>query len=340
MRLLILGGTVFLGRALVDAAVERGHEVTLFNRGVHSPELYPDIEKLRGDRDGDRSALEGRTWDAVIDPSGYVPRIVAASATLLAQATGHYTFISSISVYPEFPLAGMDESAPTATLDDPTTEEVGPNYGGLKAACERAAAAAMPGRVLSVRAGMIVGPHDPTNRFTYWPVRIARGGDVLAPGRPERAVQLIDVRDLAAWCVAMAEARTPGVFNATGPHAPLSMGEMLDACLSVSGSDARLRWASDGFLVEHGVGAWSEMPFWLPESRPEMAGFMQVDCGKAFASGLTTRPLEETIRDTLAWHATLGAPVIRGTGLPLPTAGMDPARETELLRLLSERTGA
>src|SRR5688572_29497367 len=197
MRLLVLGGTKFLGRAVVEAAVARGHEPTLFHRGLTNPGLFPDLEHLRGDRDGGLAALQGRTWDAVIDPSGYVPRIVRASAELLADAVEHYTFISSISVYPSFPTPGMDESSPVGTLEDPTVEDVPAHYGPLKALCEQAAEAAMPGRVFHVRAGLIVGPNDPSDRFTYWPVRVAKGGDVLAPGSPERPVQIIDVRDLA-----------------------------------------------------------------------------------------------------------------------------------------------
>jgi len=177
MKILILGGTVFLGRHLVDAALARGHEVTLFNRGQHNPELYPDVEKLRGDRDGDLMALEGRRWDAVIDPSGYVPRIVRASAALLAPNVGHYSFISSVSVYGDTRTPGMDESTPVATMEDPTNESVQEYYGALKALCEQSVEAAMPGRALSIRAGLIVGPHDPSDRFTYWPRRVAQGGD-------------------------------------------------------------------------------------------------------------------------------------------------------------------
>ncbi len=208
MKLLVLGGTVFLGRHLVEAATARGHSVTLFNRGQHNPELYPEVEKLRGDRDSDLSALQGRRWDAVIDTCGYLPRAVRASAELLADAVDHYTFISSISVYADFHTPAMDESAPVGTLADETVEEVtGETYGPLKALCEQAAERALPGRVLNIRPGLIVGPHDPTDRFTYWPVRVARGGEVLAPGRPHVPVQVIDGRDLAEWTVRMVEAR-------------------------------------------------------------------------------------------------------------------------------------
>src|SRR5262245_38592594 len=194
MKLLILGGTVFLGRYLVETALAHGHEVTLFNRGQHNPDLYPDVEKLHGDRDGGLDILRGRRWDAVIDTCGYVPRVVRASAELLAGAVDHYTFISSISAYPSFKAIGNDERPPVGTLADPTVEEVtGESYGPLKALCEQAVEQALPGRTLNIRPGLIVGPYDPSDRFTYWPHRVAQGGEVLAPGRPERHVQVVDV---------------------------------------------------------------------------------------------------------------------------------------------------
>src|SRR5579885_1733748 len=240
MKLLILGGTVFLGRHIVEAALARGHEITLFNRRQHNGELFPEVEKLRGDRNGDLSALEGRRWDAAIDTSGYFPRVVRASAQKLSGAVDHYTFISSISVYADFTQVGMDENAPVGTLKDESVEEItGESYGPLKVLCEQAAEQAMPGRVLNIRPGLIVGPHDPSDRFTYWPRRLARGGDVLAPGRPERLVQLIDVRDLAEWNIRAAEARLTGLFNATGPSGELTMAQVIDACRNVAESDAR-----------------------------------------------------------------------------------------------------
>jgi uncharacterized protein YbjT (DUF2867 family) len=206
MDLLILGGTGFLGRHLVESALGDGHRPTLFNRGLTEAELFPEVEKIEGDREGDPSALRGRRWDAVIDTCGYVPRVVGASARLLADAVDHYTFVSSISVYSDDIASGADEGAPVRELPDPTVEEVtGETYGGLKALCERAAEETMPGRVLNIRPGLISGPHDPTDRFTYWPRRIAAGGEVLAPDREERKVQYIDVRDLASWIVEMSE---------------------------------------------------------------------------------------------------------------------------------------
>lgn len=324
MKLLILGGTVFLGRHLVEAALARGDAVTLFNRGQHNAELFPEVEKLRGDRDGGLDPLRGRAWDAAIDTSGYVPRLVRASATLLADAVAHYTFISSISVYADVSSPGLDESAPVGTLADETVEEVsGESYGPLKALCEQAAEAAMPGRALVIRPGLIVGPHDPTDRFTYWPHRVAQGGEVLVPGRPERAVQLVDARDLATWTVGMAASGVTGTYNATGPAATLTMGEMLEACREVSGASARYAWAAESFLLEAGVTPWSELPVWVPESE-ETRGFFSVDCRRAIAAGLVFRPIATTAGDTLAWAATRGPDYTW-------RAGLTRAREQELL---------
>jgi 2'-hydroxyisoflavone reductase len=316
MKLLIIGGTVFLGRHLVEAARERGHQITLFNRGQHNPDLYPDIEKLRGDRDGDLSTLRGLRWDAAIDTCGYVPRVVRASAELLADAVDHYTFISSISVYADFGVLGIDERSAVGTLADAAVEDItGETYGPLKALCEQAAEQAMPGRVLTIRPGLIVGPHDPTDRFTYWPHRTAQGGDVLAPGRPEHRTQIIDVRDLAAWIVRMAEAGQVGIYNATGPDYPLTIGRLLEECKAVSGRDAHFEWVAERFLLDAGVTPWSEVPLWVPEEDPENKGFDSVNCGKAIDAGLRFRPLADTVRDTLAWDATRPADLERRAGL-------------------------
>jgi 2'-hydroxyisoflavone reductase len=324
MHLLVLGGTVFLGRHLVEAALAQGHTVTLFNRGQHNADLFPEAERLRGDRDGGLDALRGRRWDAVVDTCGYVPRVVRDSATLLADTVGHYTFISSISVYSDFDRPHMDESGPLGTIADPTAETVdGETYGPLKVLCEQAADAAMPARVLTVRPGLIVGPHDPTDRFTYWPVRMAEGGEVLAPGRPEWAVQFIDVRDLAEWTLRLVEARSTGIYNATGPDYALGMGPFLEACIAAAASDARLTWVSEEYLLGAGVAPWSDLPLWVPEEGH--AGFSSVNCSKAIAAGLTFRPLAQTIRDTLAWNAT------RPHDTP-PRAGITREREAELLK--------
>jgi 2'-hydroxyisoflavone reductase len=331
MNILIIGGTVFLGRALVDAARARGHALTLFNRGRSNPELALDAEQIHGDRAGDLSALAGRRWDAVIDTCGYVPRVVRHSAAALAGATDHYTFISSISVYASTREPGVDETAPVGTLADPTEEKVtGETYGPLKALCERAAEEEMPGRVLVVRPGLIVGPYDPTDRFTYWPARVARGGAVLAPGRPERATQVIDVRDLAEWTIALVEARQTGVFNATGPDRVLMMGELLETSREESASDAQLIWADEAFLLEQGVGPWVELPLWIPESDPDAAGFSAIDVRKATAAGLRFRPLPDTVRATLEWAAT------RPPGHAW-RAGLAPDKEQALLQAWEER---
>jgi 2'-hydroxyisoflavone reductase len=324
MRLLIIGGTIFLGRHLVEAALARGHRITLFNRGRHGAELFPEVERIQGDRDGGLEALAGRSWDAVIDTCGYVPRIVRSSAELLAPSVGHYTFISSISVYPEYSKVGIDEGDPVGTLADPTVEEVtGESYGPLKALCEQAAEAAMPGRVLTIRPGLIVGPHDPTDRFTYWPARVARGGPYLAPERPGYLVQVIDVRDLADWTIALVEAGAVGVYNATGPERPLELGAILAACRAAGGVEAEPVWASAAFLAERGVAPWSELPLWVPEAA-DTVGFSQIDCAKAIAAGLRFRPLAATVADTLAWAAARPADHQWRAGLPAE-------RERELL---------
>jgi 2'-hydroxyisoflavone reductase len=323
MKLLIIGGTVFLGRHAVEAALARGHEVTLFNRGQHNPDLFPEVEKLRGDRDGDLSALEGRSWDAVIDTSGYVPRVVRQSARLLADHVGHYTFISTISVFPEDAPPGTTETGPLVSMEDETVEEItGETYGPLKVLCERVVQEELGDRALIIRPGLIVGPYDPTDRFTYWPVRVARGGRVLAPGRPERTVQFTDARDIADWNVRMAEAGTAGVFNVNGPDYPLGMQALLDACREASGSDAEFVWVSEKFLEENDVQPWMEMTLWVPEE--EMPGFFKYDCSKAIAAGLTFRPVVETCRDTVTWAQTRPADHTW-------RAGMDPEKEEQLL---------
>ncbi|MFZ1753958.1 MAG: NAD-dependent epimerase/dehydratase family protein [Caldilineaceae bacterium] len=324
MRLLILGGTVFLGRHTVEAALARGHEVTLFNRGQHSPELFPDVEKLRGDRDGDLSPLVGRRWDAVIDPSGYVPRLVSDSARLLADAVEHYTFVSSLSAYASFAEPNQNEDAPLAVMDDPTNEEItGESYGPLKVLSEQAAHAAMPGRVAIIRPGLIVGPYDPTDRFTYWPVRVAKGGDVLAPAPADYPVEFTDVRDLAEWMVRMAEQRVPGVFNASGPGIPATLGGLLETSRRISDSDARFVWTDEAFLQENEVQPWSQLPLWIGNG-PAYAGFSRYDCSRAIAAGLTFRPMAETVAATLEWAATRPADHTW-------RAGLSAEREAELL---------
>ena len=318
MDLLILGGTRFLGRHLVASALGRGHRVTLFNRGVSGPGLFPEAEELRGERGGDLSALRGRRWDAAIDTSGHLPREVRASAGLLAEAVDHYTFVSSISVYRDFSRRGFDEDAPVLVPPAPEPEVLDLElYGELKVGCERAAEAAIPGRTLVVRPGMIVGLHDYTNRFPYWCRRVAEGGEVLAPGDPDRPVQLIDARDLADWIIRISEERQTGVFNATGPDHDLTMQGMLEGIREATDGDARFVWASEKFLLDAGVEPWVELPFWVPE---EMAGILSVSVNRAVEAGLAFRPLGETVRDTLDGDA--------GN----TSAEMGRGREEELLR--------
>jgi 2'-hydroxyisoflavone reductase len=302
MRLLVLGGTKFLGRHAIDAALGAEHEVTLFTRGKTNPELFPEAEHLRGDRDGGLGALEGRSWDGAVDTSGFVPRIVRQSAELLRDSVQRYVFVSSISVYDDFS-APVDETSPVARLDDPSSEEVLEHYGALKAACEEVVEGAYGDRSARVRAGLIVGPHDATDRFTYWPRRIAAGGDVLCPGNPEAPVQFVAARDLGAWLVKLALEGPGGVFNATGPAERLSFVELLDRMRATIGSDANLVWTDEQRILAADVQPWTELPLWLPGS--EHAGMARADISRALAAGLTFRPLEETIADTLAWDGTV-----------------------------------
>ena len=317
MRLLVLGGTKFLGRAAVESALARGHEVTLFNRGETNPELFPEAEKLRGNRTADLSALEGREWDAVLDPSGYIPSVVRASAEALADSTAHYLFVSSVSVYASL-TAPVDEESPVAELgdlpDDKLTDDYS-NYGALKALCEQAVADVFDEQQASVRPGLIAGANDPTGRFTYWPHRVARGGRVVAPAPPEGQVQFIDAKDLGAWLVDLSERQVGGVYNAT--HPGRSWRETLETCREVSGSDASFEWVSAELLDEHEVGEWMELPLWI--SDPDAAAMHETDVSRAVAAGLTFRPLEETVRDALEHAAT-----VEGVGLT-------PEREAELL---------
>jgi 2'-hydroxyisoflavone reductase len=325
-RILILGGTGFLGPAIVEVAKQRGHSLTLFNRGRTEKRIgiIEDVEKRYGNRDpkppadetkneageyinpspkGLESLQEGE-WDSVIDTSGYYPRIVKASAELLAPRIKQYIFISSVSAYADNSKPYIDETAPVATIADPTVETMGAqfeNYGALKALCEQAAEAAMPGKTANIRPGLIVGPGDPTDRFTYWPVRIQKGGEVLAPGDPSDPVQLIDVRDLAEWIVLMVENNTVGLFNAINP-APgrLGIGQTLEACKNAAKSDAKLTWVPAEFLEKHEVSAWGDMPLWLPPTG-ETSGSHLRSNERAVNTGLKFRPVEDTAAAILAW---------------------------------------
>jgi 2'-hydroxyisoflavone reductase len=326
MKLLILGGTRFVGRNLATAALAREAEITLFNRGKHrgqhSSAALPNVETIYGDRNSDLAKLQGRRWDAVIDTCGYLPRTVRASAEILSQSVDAYVFISSVSVYADVSVLGIDETAPTKALTSEQLDQAnaidssgqasavtyGKMYGGLKALCEQAAEEVLPDRVLTIRPALIVGPYDYTDRFTYWVQRIALGneaGEVLAPGRPDRCVQFIDVRDLAEWTVRMIERKETGVYNANSLPNNFTMEGVLEECKTVSDSDACFTWVSEEFLMREKVAPWSEMPLWMPEEgAPHLKGFMFISCNKAVGAGLSFRPLNDTIKDILSWRET------------------------------------
>lgn len=327
MKILIIGGTRFLGRHLVEAALAAGHEVTLFNRGKTNPTLFPNIERITGDREHDKEKLSGRQWDVAIDVAGYVPRIVRLSAEVLERSVKRYVFISSISVYQDFKKMGIDESYAVAQMPEHPTDENDPEtYGPRKALCEQIVREIYGDRALIVRPGLIVGPYDPTDRFTYWPMRVQRGGDMITPDKPQTPVQFIDVRDLSELIIKMIENNASGIYHVTGPDYKLFMGEFLDACKLVTGSVATFHWASAEFLKEHDVQPWSDMPVWLPDDE-ENAGAARMNISKALQAGLQFRPLEETIRDTIDWAEMRPAD-------HQWHAGLNPDKESVLLTLL------
>lgn len=327
MRLLIIGGTVFLGRHLISLALDAGHHVTSLNRGTHDLPEQTNVEKLFADREGDLSNLSGRTFDAVIDTCGFRPNTVRNSLKALEGFFGTYVFISTVSVYGKFPTIGITEQDPITYTNAPDPG----NYGTLKADCEETLMRLIPERALIVRPGLIVGPYDPTDRFTYWPARVAGGGMILSPGRPDRLIQFIDVRDLAAWVLKVAEAQERGVFNATGPAERLTMQAFLDTCEQAVREDCQFVWMDDAALVKAGVQPWSELPLWIPDSDRDFTGVMRVDRRKAIDAGLTSRPVVKTIIDTLAWDRT------RDPAMPR-NAGLASDRETELLRQYKQAT--
>jgi 2'-hydroxyisoflavone reductase len=375
-RILILGGTGFLGPKTVEVALDRGHDVTIFNRGKREkflPFPYKNVEHLYGNRDPLLPAddekgpdgkllrpdatpkgleqIQGKTWDAVIDNSGYYPRLVKASGEMLAPNAKQYIFISSISAYASNKAVGADETAPLATIADPTVETMGANfenYGGLKALCEKAAEAAFPGRAAIVRPGYIVGPGDPTDRFTYWPVRASRGGEMLAPGAPGDPVSWIDVRDLAAFLVKLVEDGTAGTFNAIGPEGAAKWGEVIEACLAPTKGAATATWIPTDWLEKNGQGGEDGFPIWVPPTG-DFTGFHTWSNARALKAGMTFRPLSDTVAATLAWFPgeverrvkvtkelqdTAKAKGAEPPKLPDPRklkAGPTPEREAELL---------
>ncbi len=326
MKLLVLGGTLFLGRHLVAAGLEHGHRVTTFTRGRTNPGLFPEAETLHGDRNTDLRTLTGRTWDVVVDTSAYVPRQAADAAATLRSQIDRYCLISTGSVYAKFPQGGANEDTVThAPPDDPEGAEKPEAYGPLKLGCERTIIDAFGDRALVVRPGVLAGPHDPTGRLGYWVHRVAAGGEVLAPGNPEHPVQLLDARDLAAWLITLLETGGAGVFNTSGPLTPLTMDALLQSCRTESASNARLTWVDDAFLLEQGVKPWSDLPLWLPAEVPGPL----LDSRRAYLAGLRCRPLRDTMRDVLADDVNIQQ--VEG-GPPRPGA-ISRDRERELLRL-------
>lgn len=339
MKLLVLGGTVFLGRHIVEAALAAGDDVTLFHRGRHGADLYPNVTRVLGDRRVSLAPLGGQRFDALVDTSGYLPSEAARVVRELGPSVAHRVFVSSVSVYKDFAVDGIDESYPCAELSEAELEEgesldrENPEnrprfyalYGALKAASERAFLGDEPSRATIVRPGLIVGPHDPSDRFTYWPSRIAKGGDVLVPGPPDRAVQIIDARDVADFLLHVARGRVAGTFNAVGPERPLTMAALFSACDVVANGGASPVWVSAGDLLEAGVTPWTEIPLWAgAESDPDVRGLETVSARAAIGAGLRFRPLKQTIADTLAWDA------LRPYG-QARRAGLSTERESELL---------
>ena len=339
LRMLILGGTGFIGPHQVNYAVARGHTVTLFNRGRTNPGLFPNVEKLQGDRAaGDYKALAGREFDVVIDNPTMYPRWVREAGAALKGRAKQFVFVSTLSVYAANDTPWADETAAVAKTDTPNDEDPqkrGQLYGPLKALSEQEAEKAFPGKATIIRPGLIVGPGDLTDRFTYWPVRVRKGGEILAPGTPLDTVQVIDARDLSEFIVRCAEDGVVGTYNVTGPRSPLTMGEMLGAMRAqVPNSDAQFLWGDVDFLAEQKVRGWSDMPVWIPP-RGATAGFTRRSIRKALDKGLVFRPLADTVRDTLVYYDQQTEE--RKAQL---RAGIAAAREQEVLTALKARQKA
>jgi 2'-hydroxyisoflavone reductase len=335
LRILILGGTGFTGPFQVRYALSRGHKVTVFNRGrTHPGELPKEAEQLIGDRNGQLDALKGRAWDVVIDNPTTLPSWVRTAAQVLKGNVDRYVFISTTSVYSDNTMRGMDESGPLAefqgsdpfkvTIETMRASSV-PLYAPLKVISEKETRKWFPGKSLIIRPGLIVGPGDESDRFTFWPVRVARGGEVLAPGTPKDTVQFIDARDLAEWTIRMVEQDSTGTFNATGPASKLTMAAMLEEIKTVTRSDARFTWLDVEFLLAQKVSPWNDMPVWVAPRGPE-TGFIQLSNKKAVSKGLTFRSVGETAQDTLDWFRK--QPADRQANL---RAGITREREAEVL---------
>jgi nucleoside-diphosphate-sugar epimerase len=300
MNLLIIGGGVFLGQALLQAALERGDAVTVFNRGQSRNWWPPGVKWIIGDRKEDLHLLMGRRWDAVIDTCGYRPQDVEATCATLFDSVDRYVFISSVSAYASFAHSPIREEDPLASAAGVDQETINPgNYGPLKAECERTMFRIFGSRGIAVRPGLIVGPTDPTGRFSYWPWRVSGGGHMLAPGSPHTSVQFIDVRDLAAWTLRLIQLGATGAFNGTGPNEVVTFGELLDTCRWITGEEVGIEWVDERFLEQEGVHPWTELPLWIPTHDAQTRGFNTVDTARAQATGLKTRPIAVTINDIL-----------------------------------------
>ncbi len=324
MKILIIGGTVFLGRHLTDIALNHGHDLTHFNRGNNILDFSPEVTTIKGDRDGDLHLLKNQKWDAVIDTCGYYPRVVKDAIEQLKNSTDNYTFISTMSVYQDYSTIGIDENYPVGKIEDEASEEVtGSTYGPLKALCEKTILDTIPEKALIIRPGLIVGPNDQSDRFSYWTFKVSLGGQILAPGNPEAKVQFIDVRDLSEWIINLIENKQTGIFNATGPEKPLTMQDFLFECKKVSGSKAEFLWVDDETLMEFDVAPYSELPLWVPVIE-ESQGFSELSIKKALSNNLKFRPLKETILDTLNWFN------LRPYDYEI-SAGIDPELEKEIM---------
>lgn len=335
LSILILGGTRFIGVEMTELALKRGHKITFFNRGKTNADLFPDIERIKGDRNGEIDGLKGRKWDAVIDNSGYFPRAVKLTAGLLAPSISQYLFVSSISVYPDFK-APRDETSAVGKLKDESIEKVdNDTYGPLKALSEKAAEAAMPGRVTVIRPGLIVGPHDSTDRFTYWPARAARGGEMLAPGKPTDGIQIIDGRDLAAFVLDALENKVIGTYNLVSPPGMFTIGDVVNESILAANALAKptpppkATRAPAPFLEAQKVQGWSDMPVWL-DAKGDEAAFASTSAARAMKAGLKITPMRKTCHDTLAWHLT--RPAAERDKLK---AGIAPEREKQVLGVLA-----
>ncbi len=344
LRILFLGGTGFIGPHMVRRALARGHSVTLFNRGRTNPHLFPNVEKFRGDRDGGLDVLRGKSWDAVIDTSGYIPRVVRESAELLRDNVHRYLFISTGDVYADFIKIGLDEDYTLDTIDDPTNEDPSKHYGPLKVLCEQAVMDTYPGRNTILRPGWIIGAGDYNSISAYWPMRIHRGGEVLAPGDPTDPLQIIDAHDLAKFVIKVLEEDINGIYNTLGPKAPLTMAEFLYGIRAVTSTPVQFTWVSADFLAEMDVGAMTDLPIWFPPRddyptpapfEPGAKGFHQMSRQRAVAAGLTFRPLAETARSIIEEFLSRG----ETWESRRRRFGLSREREAELLAAWRERVG-